>query len=86
MPPGVYRVVRGDETVMLVASELPAEESDLRAISLDVLQKRLAGGRDVHYRHVERAADERDEFWTWLAVAAVLAMASEVLVLRASRT
>jgi len=33
VPPGIYRVERGGQTVFALASELPPEESDLRSLA-----------------------------------------------------
>ncbi|MEX0677958.1 MAG: BatA domain-containing protein [Pirellulales bacterium] len=83
-PPGIYRVNRDQQTVFAVAIELPAEESDLRMLAREVLEDRLAGGRDVRFRATDENED-RDDLWTWLAVAATLAMLVELAVLRIVR-
>ncbi len=44
---GFYRVRRADATMLAVAAEIPPEESDLTPLAADVLQGRLAGGRDA---------------------------------------
>lgn len=47
--PGVYEVRRG-EPVYAIAAGIPAVVSDLRSIEPELLQGRLAGGRDVRFR------------------------------------
>lgn len=80
--PGVYRVVRGSETVFAGAAFVPPEEADLRPLAKDVLHNRLVGGRQVHVS--VDAGDEPgvDICWTWLAAICLLAMIGEVVVLR----
>ena len=85
-PPGVYLVRRGTDTLAAVVTAVPAEESDLRALTADVLQERLAGGRNVVYRAgTAGAIDEQDTLWTWLAAACVLCLIGEVAALRLFR-
>jgi hypothetical protein len=82
-PPGVYRVQRGDETVFALATTLPAAESDLRVLTADVFEQRLAGGRTVHYRAAAAASiEEKDSLWTWLATACLLCVLGEVLAIK----
>jgi hypothetical protein len=84
VPPGIYRVERGGQTVFALASELPPEESDLRSLAPEVLKQRMSGGRQVQYRSVDER-DNVDDLWTWLAVAATVAMLVELIVLRVFR-
>jgi hypothetical protein len=85
-PPGVYEVRRGTDTLAAVVTAVPAEESDLRALTADVLQQRLAGGRNVVYRAgTAGAMGEQDTLWTWLAAACVLCVIGEVAALRLFR-
>ncbi len=62
--PGVYRVRRGDQTVYAVAISIPDEESRLEPLAPEVLQQRLAAGREVYYRAAQELAERRDETWT----------------------
>ncbi|HEY1786321.1 MAG TPA: BatA domain-containing protein [Pirellulales bacterium] len=84
VPPGIYRVERGGQTVFALASELPPEESDLRNLTPDVLKDRMSGGRQMQYRSVDER-DNVDDLWTWLAVGTTVAMLIELLVLRIFR-
>jgi len=83
--PGVYRVERDRQSVFALASEIPLEESDLRALPPQVVKERLAAERTVRYRS---ANDEPplDQLWTWLAAGAVACMIVELGVLRAFKT
>jgi hypothetical protein len=84
--PGVYRIVRGGETLFARAVEIPAEESQLDSLSAQVLQDRLAAGFQVHYRKAEADEDHRDDLWKWLAVACAGCILGEITSLLAFRT
>ncbi len=77
---------RGDETVYAVAVAAPAEESDLRSLSPEVLSERLAGGRRLHYHAAVGGHEPRDDAWSWILVACVACLLGEILVLKAFRT
>ena len=79
--PAVYQVTRDDQTVYALASQLDPDESDLRVLDAEVMTERLSGGRDVSFRRSSEVASERDDSWTWFAVAATLALVTEVIVL-----
>ena len=81
-PPGVYSIRRGPQTVYALASTIPAEEADLMTISSDLITTRLAGGRELNYRSALEENDERDDFWSKLAVACVLCLCAEFAGLR----
>ncbi|MSR60458.1 MAG: hypothetical protein EXS05_22925 [Planctomycetaceae bacterium] len=82
-PPGSYRVRHRNETVFALATAIPAAESDLRALSGEVFEERLAGGRNVRFHSIAGStADERDTWWTWLAVACVVCALGEVTVMK----
>jgi hypothetical protein len=83
--PGVYRVTRQGEVVFAVASAAPAEESDLRPLDAAVLPERLGGGRAVSFHSVS-GDEERDTWWSALAVACVVCLLGELLALKAFRT
>jgi hypothetical protein len=86
-PPGVYRVMQGSDTVFAVAAAIPAVEADLRSLPADVFQDRLAGGRDVRFHaQAQVGAEERDSLWSWLAVACVACLLSEVTALKLFKT
>lgn len=86
--PGVYRVLRDGQTQFALAATIPAAESDLRTLSAEVFQERLAGGRAVEFR--SRSAHdkdhERDWLWTWLALACVGCLMAEVVSLKTFHT
>lgn len=78
---GTYRIRRGMETVFALPIAVPAEESDLAPIAPEVLQKRLAGGRDVGYHTASGLQERRDEDWTWFLAAAVACLLGELSAL-----
>lgn len=84
--PGVYRVLRGDQTVFALPVGLSAEESPLESISPDVLKNRLAGTLAVHYRSATDPSGQRDVLWTWLLVACVVCIVGEFVSLTAFRS
>jgi hypothetical protein len=82
-PPAVYEVKRGNETIAAAAVAIPSEESDLRTLTADVLQGRLAGKRDVRFHAWSPASSERqDQTWAWLAVGCLLCVLGEFAALR----
>ncbi len=83
--PGVYEVWR-DAPVFAVAAATPASESDLRSITAELLQERLAGAREVDFRTAGAADEARDDRWAWLGVACVGCLLLELLLLKAFRT
>jgi hypothetical protein len=86
-PPGVYRISRRNADVFAMATAVPGSESDLRTLSADVFQDRLAAGRQIRF-HTARnqTGEERDTLWSWLAVACVVCLMGEVLALKVLRT
>jgi hypothetical protein len=86
--PGIYRVVRDGEIQFAVAATIPEAESDLRTLSADVFEDRLAGGRSVQFR--SRTSGDRDQqrdwLWTWLALACVGCLMAEVVSLKTFHT
>ncbi len=84
-PPGVYTVSR-EEPVYAVATAIPPEEADMRPLSREVLEKRLAGGRRVQYRAAGAEDERTDGSWTALAVACLACIGAELVVLRVFRT
>jgi hypothetical protein len=81
-PPGIYDVKRGTQTVFAISAAIPAEESDLTAISAEVLTDRLAGGRHVRFRSAFQDDRPRDDAWTWLAVMSLCFVFAEIIGLR----
>jgi len=86
--PGVYRVLRDGQTQFALAATIPAAESDLRTLSAEVFQERLAGGRSVEFRSrgVNDKDHERDWLWAWLALACVGCLMAEVVSLKTFHT
>ena len=84
--PAVYQVKREDESLFALATELPAEESDLKTLDASVFTSRLSGGRAIHFRSGVAGEEARDDVWTWFAVACVMMMLLELGVLRYFRT
>jgi hypothetical protein len=84
-PPGVYVVTR-ETPVFAIAAATPAEESDLRSLSPDVLQSRLAGGRKVHFQSAGGAEETRDDRWVWLGVGCVCCLLVELVLLKVFKT
>ena len=66
-------------------ADLPDVQSNIDFSLLP--DQRLAGGRDVKFRsQTQIGAEERDTLWSWLAVACVACLLSEVTALKAFRT
>jgi len=86
--PGIYRVMRGTAIVGALSAVTPAEETDLSALTPDVLKGRLSGGRNITVTSASAGAQREggDRAWVWLAVGAVAAIFSEIVLLRVFRT
>ena len=72
--------------VYALASNLSAEESDLRSLRADVLTDRLAGGREVSFHRISETKEANDRSWIWFAVLATVALIGEVIALKAFKT
>jgi hypothetical protein len=81
-----YRTTRDRTTVMAVAVSIAAEESPLESLPLSTLKERLAAGRQVHIRAAGAADPSQDDVWTWLLVACVGCLLSELLLLLSFRS
>jgi hypothetical protein len=84
--PGVYRVLRGNETVFAIALSVPAEESQLESLPPEVLTKRLAAGRDVYWRNSAAGEEGAQDLWKWLVAGCVLCLLGELGALLGFRT
>lgn len=84
-PAGVYRVERDGTPVYAVAASVPAEESQLTALSPKVLE-RIAAGRSTSYHGAVDESQQRDDFWKWCAVACVVCILGEISALLFFRT
>lgn len=80
--PGIYELLNKRETAFATAISAPAVESDLKTLSAEVLQGRLAGSRTVAFRDAKSADQKSDQWWNWLIVACILGLASEIVTLR----
>jgi hypothetical protein len=69
-----------------LAVNIPDEESQLDALSADVLTSRLAANRTAIYRDVADEGRRRDDFWKWFAVACVACVLGELGALIAFHT
>lgn len=76
--PGIYRVIRGDQTEYVGVVALPPEESDLGTLSADVLQDRVAEGKEVYVRSRNDPDRPEDDSWKWFAVGAALCVLGEI--------
>ncbi len=79
--PGIYRVLREDETILALPVHLTDEESQLENLSADVLENRLAAGHAVQYRSASVGREQRDVLWTWILTVAVLSLLGELSLL-----
>ncbi|MFI5378466.1 MAG: BatA and WFA domain-containing protein [Tepidisphaerales bacterium] len=85
-PPGIYRVLRGEQTVFAVAAAVPPGESDLRSLDPQVLKNRLAGGRKIDIRSLADDPQRHDTVWAWCLVACAVFLLLELLTLKLFRT
>ena len=68
VPPGIYRVERGGQTVFALASELAPEESDLRSLSPEVLRQiacRAAGKCNIEASMSATTSTICGPGWPW---------------------
>ena len=80
--PDIFEVEKDGQPVFALAANLSPDESDLRTLDADLLTDRLSGGRDVSFSRVNSEKREEDRSWIWFAVAAVVALIGEVVVLK----
>jgi hypothetical protein len=78
--------MRQGEVIFALAAALAAEESDLRPLDPSVLPERLGSGRAVSFRSVTGGDEERDTWWTTLAIACIICLIGELIALKAFRT
>lgn len=83
--PGVYEV-RRERPVFAFAAGIAPSESDLRALSASAFQGQLTGGRQLEFRGAAESEGQRDHWWTWFAVACVVAVLCEIAALWVFRT
>ncbi|MCA9018874.1 MAG: BatA and WFA domain-containing protein [Planctomycetaceae bacterium] len=85
--PGVYRIQRNQDTEYALVVARPPEESDLRSLTSNVLQTRLAGERRIQFNAIDHPeATETDLIWTWLAIACMFCLIGEIVALKLFRT
>jgi hypothetical protein len=85
-PPGVLTIERNGQTVFSLACVMDAEESDLRTITQDVLQDRLAKDRVLRFHDSMESGEKVDRLWASLAVACVVMLLLELVLLKGFRT
>lgn len=85
-PPGIYKIQKGNRIVFSLATAAPAEECELQSLPPNVIQGRLAGGRNVHYRSASENDRPKDDLWAWLLVGCIGCMCCEVITLKAFGT
>lgn len=83
-PPGVYRVRQSDSTVLALAIECPASESDLRVVEAETIKTRLAGARRVAVRGAGDEGEDEGEsdIWRYFILACVFFGLTELAVLK----
>lgn len=84
--PGVYRIERSGVTCFALATAIPAEEGDLRAIEPAAFDAGAAKGLEIHYQSAAAGEDGHDARWVWLAVGCVACMLAEVVALKLLRS
>lgn len=82
--PSGWTVKQNGQTVYALATQLPDEESDLRLLDADVMTDRLAGGRRVSFSRVAEVKARKDDVWNHFAIAGLLLLLAEILVLQRS--
>jgi hypothetical protein len=81
--PGVYEVKRAGQTLFGAAATIPASESDLRSLSADVFEGRLAGERKIQFQAYSAGAPEKQDYlWVWLALGCLGCVLAEIVALR----
>ncbi|MCG8651526.1 MAG: hypothetical protein MI861_16915, partial [Pirellulales bacterium] len=80
--PDVYRVVdQTGRTLWAEAVRSDPSEQDLRSLSQQVLQQRLAGGRELSYQTGGQAPEQTDTLWVWAALAMLGCLVAETSTL-----
>ncbi len=84
---GVYQVQLEGRPIGAVIASIPAEESDLRALTEDFFAGRLSGGRQLTYSSGSVSGEDRqDDLWVWLAAGCLICLLLELVTLRMFRT
>lgn len=81
--PGIYRVADSDDrTLWAEAVRSDPAEQDLRSLSQEVLQQRLAGGRRLDYENSARSsAGQVDSLWVYATLAMLGCILGELTTL-----
>jgi hypothetical protein len=80
--PDVYRVAdKNNRTLWAEAVRSDPAEQDLRSLSQEVLQQRLAGGRELVYETAAPAAAQTDTLWVWATLAMLGCIVAEFATL-----
>ena len=82
---GIYALQNDTAPVAMVATTIPALESNLDSLTQSILQERIAGERTIGYATAEMQQPDQDSLWTWIVMACIGVLLSEVLALRWSR-
>ena len=80
--PDVYRVAdKNNRTLWAEAIRSDPAEQDLRSLSQEVLQQRLAGGRKLVYETAAGPAAQTDSLWVWATLAMLGCVIAELATL-----
>ena len=86
-PPGagIYSLEENSVPVWIVATSVPASESNLSALDKEVLTKRMGGDRIVGFAMSDSGDEKSDDIWKWLVVGCLFGLICEVMALRWNR-
>ncbi len=80
--PGVYRVMdSNDKTLWAEAICTERAEQNLAALSKDVLQSRLSGGRKFEFQSSSSSKNQMDTSWVWATIAMLGCVLGELVAL-----
>lgn len=79
--PGIYEVVHDRQRASMVATAAPAAEVDLATLDRKVITGKLAGTRAIGYRTTDSNDTHSDDVWSWLIVACLTGLISELFAL-----
>lgn len=95
LAPGPYAVTANDDTVAVLALDLPRKEGDLSAYTPDQLKEELAKRGITTITVLEKTGneltpilknlDQGSKLWKWFILAALVFLALEILLIRSTR-
>lgn len=95
LSPGPYAVTTNDDTVAILALDLPRNEGDLSAFTPDQLKEQLAQRGITTITMLEQTGrelaaslkdlDQGTKLWKWFILAALIFLILEILLIRATR-